>query len=89
MLDNYETTAHGAFLYMKVAIGLHPSIHEAVRGMSTYSKIILPDLEKHYDYKKIQSIYEMAYQSLNPIFDKRAEVFRDLYQDKISEEFGF
>lgn len=85
VLDDFESTSVGAFIFMAKATNLFPSLEVAAKSLVSPKEIIEPNISNHTTYSKIHELYKDAYQSLIPFFERRHHLFKGLYQDKIHE----
>ncbi len=83
VLDEYETTAIGAFMITAVTAGLFPDLKSAVSVVKV-RKVIKPDLEVHKKYQKLYELYLKLYKSASEMALVRKEYLDMLMEDKYS-----
>jgi len=73
VVDEFETTALGAAMLVGRGIGIYTDIHDAAK-MSRIRLTIHPDPERHAIYEDHYQLYRETYQTLKPLFKKRAAI---------------
>jgi xylulokinase len=80
VLEEFETTAVGAFMAAAVNAGLFPDLKSAA-SVVKIKKVIKPDMKAHKKYQKLQKLYMEIYKSSSKVFRKRKK-----YLDAASAE---
>ena len=73
-----EATAKGGFIIAALALKLYKDYEEALEKTTRIEKEITPDAKRHEKYLKIYDVYRLAYQQLEKVFDKLAEIQEQL-----------
>lgn len=83
ILEEFETTAVGAFMITAVTAGLFPDLKSAASVVKV-KKVIKPDIEAHEKYKKLHELHLEIYNSTSEVFRKRQEYLNELSDEKSS-----
>ena len=81
VLDEFESTALGAFILAMVGQKVFDSFADASR-LVTIREIILPNAGRHARYAKIYAMFLSLYQRLKESFAERQALLNDLYDEK-------
>ncbi|MBT8233855.1 MAG: hypothetical protein KJN84_14580, partial [Bacteroidia bacterium] len=73
IVDQYETTAMGAFMIMGISSGIFSTFEDS-SSVVNISEIILPQPAAHKNYLQIYELYSEIYQKLVPCFDQHKQL---------------
>lgn len=76
VVDNFESTAIGAFILMAIANGLYSNLAEAVRAIIRIRKTIYPSAKNNILYNQYFSLYKQLNVQLMPLYDKHKTIIR-------------
>lgn len=82
VLSEFETTATGAAMIALYGQGIYASLEEAADKFVKVRMIICPDEKNHEKYKELYWLYKETYHTLKPLFSKRMEITKRLYNNK-------
>lgn len=82
VLSDFETTAAGAAMIALYGQGIYSSLEEAAEKFVKIRMIICPDEKNHEKYKELYWLYKETYHTLKPLFSKRMDITKRLYNNK-------
>jgi sugar (pentulose or hexulose) kinase len=74
VVEEFETTALGAFLLAGVGAGVFSSLQEGLR-IPRVREIVFPNMERHARYQEWFNLYLELYRSLQPVFQARQRLY--------------
>jgi len=81
VLDEFESTALGAFILAMVGQKVFASLADASRLVSV-REIVLPNAARHARYAKIYAMFVSLYHRLKESFQERQALLNDIYEEK-------
>ncbi len=62
--------------------GAYPDWESAVRAFVKIRMIIKPDFDNFRIYQQVYGLYKDTYETLKPLFSKRARIIEKIYRDR-------
>jgi sugar (pentulose or hexulose) kinase len=81
VLDEFESTALGAFILAMVGQRVFASFADASRLVSV-REIVLPNPARHARYAKVYTMFVHLYERLKGSFEERQALLNDIYEEK-------